>query len=129
MAICPVKAYAKAEDGVVLHNPELCIGCKACQAACPYKAPTFNNATMKMSKCDMCFARRQEGLEPYCVAACPMEAISISDFDTIDESLYEVSSTTSGRFRISYIAEIRHSFRWPPITLISSRHKLICRCR
>ena len=89
MAACPVKAYAKAEDGVVAHNPELCIGCQMCLRVCPYEAPTFNPVTGKMSKCDMCLARRQEGLEPYCVAAGPMEALSIADFDTIDKSLYE----------------------------------------
>lgn len=88
---CPVKAYTKAEDGVVLHNPEICIGCGACLGACPYDAPNLNPVTKKMSKCDMCYACRQDGKDPYCVGACPMEAITIADFDTIDESKYEKS--------------------------------------
>lgn len=91
MAICPQKAYTKDEDGVVLHNPDLCIGCEICKTVCPYEAPCLNPATKKMSKCDMCYDRRKEGLEPYCVSACPMEAITIADFDTIDESKYEKS--------------------------------------
>lgn len=28
LAACPVEAYTKRDDGVVVHNPERCIGCK-----------------------------------------------------------------------------------------------------
>ncbi|MDJ0624064.1 MAG: 4Fe-4S dicluster domain-containing protein [Desulfocapsaceae bacterium] len=35
---CPVdpKAMYKTEDGITMHNEERCIGCRACQDACPY---------------------------------------------------------------------------------------------
>lgn len=35
---CPVepKAMYKTEDGITMHNDERCIGCRACQEACPY---------------------------------------------------------------------------------------------
>ena len=35
---CPVepKAMYKTEDGITMHNDERCIGCRACQDACPY---------------------------------------------------------------------------------------------
>jgi len=35
---CPVepKAMYKTPDGITMHNDERCIGCRACQQACPY---------------------------------------------------------------------------------------------
>lgn len=35
---CPVepKAMYKTKDGITMHNNERCIGCRACQQACPY---------------------------------------------------------------------------------------------
>ena len=35
---CPVtpKAMYKTKDGITMHNDERCIGCRACQEACPY---------------------------------------------------------------------------------------------
>ncbi|MDD3618540.1 MAG: 4Fe-4S dicluster domain-containing protein [Desulfobulbaceae bacterium] len=35
---CPVepKAMYKTADGITMHNDERCIGCRACQEACPY---------------------------------------------------------------------------------------------
>jgi len=35
---CPVepKAMFNTKDGITMHNDERCIGCRACQEACPY---------------------------------------------------------------------------------------------
>ncbi|WP_457553514.1 4Fe-4S dicluster domain-containing protein [Desulfobacula sp.] len=37
---CPVKATWKGEDGVVVIDYDICIGCRNCIAACPYNART-----------------------------------------------------------------------------------------
>lgn len=86
MNACPTGAYTKREDGIVLHNKEVCIGCRMCQWACPYNAPTFNTVTRKMDKCDLCQARIDQGEQPICVACCPMEALSLVDMETLDET-------------------------------------------
>lgn len=78
---CPVRAYTKREDGVVIHDQQRCIGCRMCMLACPYKVPEFNERAKKVEKCHMCAARLDRGEKPACVAGCPMEAISVIDLN------------------------------------------------
>ncbi len=59
MAVCPVDCFYKTEDGVVLHDKDLCIGCGYCFYACPFGAPQFPQAGAfglrgKMDKCTFC---------------------------------------------------------------------------
>ena len=39
---CPVQATWKEEDGIVVVDYNWCIGCRYCEAACPYHARRFN---------------------------------------------------------------------------------------
>jgi formate dehydrogenase iron-sulfur subunit len=59
MAVCPVDCFYKTDDGVVLHDKDLCIGCGYCFYACPFGAPQFPQAGAfgvrgKMDKCTFC---------------------------------------------------------------------------
>jgi molybdopterin-containing oxidoreductase family iron-sulfur binding subunit len=44
VAACPVtpKVMYKSENGATLHDVDRCIGCRRCEAACPYKVIPFN---------------------------------------------------------------------------------------
>lgn len=39
---CPTKAMHKLENGITMHNPKKCIGCKYCEFNCPYGVIYFN---------------------------------------------------------------------------------------
>jgi len=39
--VCPTGASFRREDGIVLVDKHLCIGCRYCMMACPYKARSF----------------------------------------------------------------------------------------
>lgn len=68
---CPAGAIRKEpEFGAVLIDQAKCIGCKRCAAACPFGAPSFDEAKHKMDKCTLCIHRLKEGLEPACVISC-----------------------------------------------------------
>jgi len=76
---CPVTAMYKRNDGIVDFDKDVCIGCKACIAACPYDAIFINPEDHSAEKCNFCTQRLDVGLEPACVTVCPVEAILIGD--------------------------------------------------
>ena len=87
--VCPVDAITKREDGIVLIEEELCIGCKDCIEACPLGVMEFDEEKGVAQKCDLCVERIDGGLEPACVAACPSHCIYFGDISDITEQLGE----------------------------------------
>ena len=58
VTVCPTGAsYKRAEDGIVLVNPDTCIGCKLCSWACPYGAREYDYDDGVMKKCTLCVDR------------------------------------------------------------------------
>ena len=86
VTVCPTGAsYKRAEDGIVLVDEDLCIGCKLCSWACPYGAREYSEVKGTMQKCTLCVDRiYNETLDPRdrqpaCVAACPTRARHFGD--------------------------------------------------
>lgn len=93
---CPIEATWQEEDGIVVIDYDWCIGCRYCEAACPYHARRFNwtkpmvpaaaiNTNQSylsnrirpqgvMEKCTFCLHRAREGRMPACLEACPTGA-------------------------------------------------------
>ncbi|MFI4988164.1 MAG: 4Fe-4S dicluster domain-containing protein [Alphaproteobacteria bacterium] len=99
--VCPTGAsYKRAEDGIVLVNPDTCIGCKLCAWACPYGAREFDDDAGVMKKCTLCVDRiYDEGLPeeerlPACVSTCPAHARHYGD---LGDPQSEVSRLVAAR--------------------------------
>ena len=77
VSVCPVSAMTKDPmTGVVSYNPNNCIGCRYCVAACPFGVPRFeyDKTIARLRKCELCKTRQAEGKIPACADACPTGA-------------------------------------------------------
>jgi DMSO reductase iron-sulfur subunit len=77
--VCPTGAIHKRQDGIVLIDSSLCIGCEYCSWACPYGAPQYDSARGIMTKCTFCVDDIDLGRSPACVSACPMRVLDFGD--------------------------------------------------
>lgn len=94
--VCPVEATWQEPDGIVTVDYDWCIGCRYCEAACPYHARRFNWQAPEVpaeeinpdqgylsnrvrpqgvvEKCTFCLHRTRRGKLPACLEACPTGA-------------------------------------------------------
>jgi len=90
VSACPTQAMYRREDGIVDFDKQICIGCKACIAACPYDAIFINPQDNSAEKCNLCAHRLEVGLEPACVTVCPTQAILVGDLNDPDSAVAEI---------------------------------------
>lgn len=94
---CPTGAiYKRKNDGIVDIDSTLCIGCRRCEAACPYGAPQFIPDQNIVSKCNMCVDEIDAGRKPYCVMACMMRVLDIGDIDKLREGTLQTTAYAEG---------------------------------
>ena len=100
--VCPTGASFKRADGIVLVDKHICIGCRYCVMACPYKARSFVHEPLSQQRpdvprgkgtveaCTLCVHKVDRGELPACVSACAAagnEAIVFGDLNDPDSEI------------------------------------------
>ncbi len=101
--VCPTGASFKRADGIVLVDKHICIGCRYCMMACPYKARSFVHEVLTEQKpysprgkgtvesCTLCVHRVDAGELPACVTACNREGNKAMVFGDLKDPDSEIS--------------------------------------
>jgi len=103
VTVCPTGAsFKRAEDGIVLVDPDTCIGCKLCSWACPYGAREYDYDDGIMKKCTLCVDRiyndhlPEEDRIPACVRACPTGARHFGDLGDPESAVSQLVAERGG---------------------------------
>jgi molybdopterin-containing oxidoreductase family iron-sulfur binding subunit len=101
--VCPTGASFKRADGIVLVDKHICIGCRYCKMACPYKARSFIHEDLQdqlphaprgkgtVESCTFCVHRVDNNRTPACVEACTAENHNAMVFGDINNPDSDIS--------------------------------------
>jgi len=101
--VCPTGASFKRKDGIVLVDKHICIGCRYCMMACPFKARSFVHEPVNnqephaprgqgtVESCTLCVHRVDEGRIPACVEACSAAGHNAMIFGDLKDPNSEIS--------------------------------------
>ncbi len=101
--VCPTGASFRRADGIVLVDKHICIGCRYCMMACPYKARSFIHEDLTnqlphaprgkgtVESCTFCVHRVDAGHTPACVEACASEGHRAMVFGDLNDPNSEIS--------------------------------------
>jgi Fe-S-cluster-containing dehydrogenase component len=103
VTVCPTGAsFKREEDGIVLVDPDKCIGCKLCSWACPYGAREYDHDQGVMKKCTLCVDRiynldvPESERVPACVSTCPSSARHFGDLGDPDSDVSRLVAARGG---------------------------------
>lgn len=108
--VCPTGASFKRVDGIVLVDKHICIGCRYCMMACPYKARSFIHEVLTdqlpvaprgkgtVESCTLCIHKidRGDGTTA-CTDACTHDAIMFGDLNDKNSSISQSLAEKGGR--------------------------------
>ena len=120
--VCPTGASFRRADGIVLVDKHICIGCRYCMLACPYKARSFIHETLTdqlthtprgkgtVESCTLCVHRvdkHDAQAVPACAQACAEAGHNAIEFGDLDDP----SSSIATRLRERGATQIRADLR------------------
>lgn len=121
--VCPTGAlFKRVQDGIVDMDSTLCIGCRRCEAACPYGAPQYDVHEGIVKKCNFCVDEIEAGRKPYCVSACLMRVLDSGDIRAISTRSMPSTAYGSGDTLVRHVRNMADpSLTEPSIRFVPHR--------
>ncbi len=108
--VCPTGASMRRADGIVLVDRHICIGCRYCMMACPYKARSFVHEPLTdqnpdvprgkgcVESCTLCMHKVDAGDNTTaCAQACPEQAILFGDLNDANSEIAQRLATYASK--------------------------------
>ncbi len=135
MSVCPTGATHKLDNGIVIVDDSMCMGCRACAMACPYDArydvtsddiekgtdffgELLHRSDPSVDKCSFCSHRVALGQKPACVETCVGSARMFGDLNDPKDEVAKLVATgvakplmahLGTRPNVYYISDIERS--------------------